>query len=128
MRKINIVPYEAVPLGMKDPVTVDVFGTIEEILSAGKFSPKALLDRMDLLAKFRKYKGQAVLYIEEADHKLLTDTMETIEGFNTVHEEFIRRVLGAPEHRVAGNQPAESTDNLIAFPPKGDSPEGGTVS
>src|SRR4051812_23976213 len=103
MRRINLVEYEATPVGGDKPLKVNVFSTLEEILSAGKFSPKLLLDRMDLIARLRKSVVDDGLFVEEADYKVLVDTMETIEGFSSIHEEFVRRVLGAPTASVGDN-------------------------
>ena len=97
MRRIDIQSYQATPVGTSVEVEVNPFELIEEVLSSGTFNPKQLLDRMDVLKRFRSQKGNDTLALEEADYTLLKSAMDVITGFNVVHSEFLRRIYYAPQ-------------------------------
>jgi hypothetical protein len=95
MRRIDIAPYDVQVPNLPTPLKVVPVQLIEEVLNAGNYSPKALLDRMDLLKKLRSQVSGANLVVEDADYQKITDAMDAVQGFSFAHEQFLRNVYGA---------------------------------
>ena len=96
MRRIDLQPYVFV-LKEKE-IEVNIVDVLESILMTQATNPRLLIARADVwrLTKAVVEIGQGFVDLDTDQYRIIVSAMDAMSGFTRVHEQFVRRIYGAP--------------------------------